>query len=423
MAEEFMNINKYFLFDEGRDYLAIINKFYLTSNKMRKINFKKFYLYYDENLAKTIFHYAHETKVMKPKIKDDKVEKKDTKVDYLYFPKENMLDNDILMRYTYILNNLEPKFLNELFPHLEFKNKGNSLEEIGQNLFADFLESHLIELKIYTLKQVVSFILLIIYIITLKRKKLYFHFFEEIMKSKLIEQKCCLRKYIYFILYLLNENIKEKIAKKKNFLRELLIYKEIMNCIYSLNQKNIFNGYYPNGLLSDIIQNFNFYQNYYAALLKEYPIISEKNKAIFEELNNYQNDILEEGVDFKVFMQNNACEDKGAIKDEVLIGITEALEYKGVIQTTCKTCKFKIKPNLYFIHVPLDKSCSVGFYSLIFSYKNALKILKKNLDSADKSSFDEDYFNLCGNIIFYINYKYKEEGSNLLSRYIASSLT
>ena len=452
ISEEFMNLNKVYLYDETRDYFQIISKFYQTSNKLRKINFNKFYNYFSENLLRTFYDYVRDSKVLKIKDPENKVKAKSTSNTNLGFlEKENVLDNNFLLRYSYLLNNMEPKQLNELFPHLDFKIKGNILEEIGQNLFADFLESHLIDAKIYNLKEVVSFIILIIYIISLKKNKLLFHFFEEIMKNKLIEQRCCLRKYIYFILYLLNEKVKEKIKLKKNYIRELLIYKEIMSCIYSLNQKNTLNGYYPNGLLSDVIRNFNFYQNYYDGLLKEYPIIAEKNKIVFEKYNNYTSEILEDGLDYKVFMQNNACEDKGAIKDDVLIGITEALEYKGVIQTTCKSCKFKIKPNLFFIHVPNDRSNAIGFYSLIYSYKNALKILKKNFDTNDKGSFDEDYFNLCGNMIFYINFREKnpilpkegvKEGANpntnvstnttitasnsnknsLLSRFIATSL-
>ena len=421
ISEEFMNLNKVYLYDETRDYFQIISKFYQTSNKLRKINFNKFYIHFSENILKTFYEYARDSKVLKVKDPENKTKAKTTSnTNFGFVEKENVLDNNFLLRYSYLLNNMEPKQLNELFPHLDFKIKGNILEEI-------------------------------IYIITLKKNKFLFHFFEEIMKNKLIEQRCCLRKYIYFILYLLNEKVKEKIKLKKNYIRELLIYKEIMSCIYSLNQKNTLNGYYPNGLLSDVIRNFNFYQNYYDGLLKEYPIIAEKNKIVFEKYNNYTSEILEDGLDYKVFMQNNACEDKGAIKDDVLIGITEALEYKGVIQTTCKSCKFKIKPNLFFIHVPNDRSNAIGFYSLIYSYKNALKILKKNFDTNDKGSFDEDYFNLCGNMIFYINFREKnpilpkegvKEGANpntnvstnttstasssnknsLLSRFIATSL-
>ena len=459
MSEEFMNINKDFLFDEQRDYLQIISKYYQTSNKLRKINFNKFYSNNFRNLSKAFYEIAQESKVLK--VKSEAKKDINLKIPYTYISKENILDNNIIQRYSYILNNMEQKSLNEMFPHLEFKNKGNKLDEIGQNLFADFLESYLIDIKIYNLKQVVSFIILIIYIISLKKNKLLFHFFEEIMKSELVAQKSCLRKYIYFILYLLNEKVKEKIKADKNIIGELLIYKEIMSCIYSMNEKyenfgksekfdnrsdsksekdeksdksnkleksekpaknekKIFNGYYPNGLLANIINNFNFYQNYYAVLLVEHPQFSEKNKIMIDNYNNYESEILEEGVDYKVFMQNNSCEDKGAIKDEVLVGITEALEYKGVIQTTCKTCKFKIKPNLFFVHVPIDKCNSIPFCSIIYSYKISLKILKKILDNNDKGNIDEEYFNLCGNMIFYINYK--ESTNNLLSRYIATSL-
>ena len=417
ISEEYMNINKSFLFDNNTDYFSIISRFYQTSLKIRKIYFNKFYVYYSEHLTKTIFDIAQDSKVLRLK-SDIKSDLK--KCNYLYIAKENILDNNILQRYSYILNNLGPQFINQYFPHQEFKNNGNKLEDIGQNLFIDFLESYLIENKIYRHEQVVSFIILIIYIISLKRNKYLFHFFEEIMQSKLVAKKSCLRKYIYFILYLLDEKVKEKIKLNKNYIEELLLYKEIMSTISSLNKKEPFNGYYPNGMLAIIIKNFNTYQDYYADWIKNQPEISEKNKIVIEKYNNFISELLEEGVDYKVFMQNNTCEDKGSIKNDVLIGIAEALEYKGVIHTTCKTCKFKIKPNLFFIHVPNDKSSSIPFCSIIYSYKTSLKILKKILDNNDKGNLDDDYFALCGNMIFYITYS--EKTNNLLSRFIATSL-
>ena len=417
ISEEYMNINKSFLFDNNTDYFSIISRFYQTSLKIRKIYFNKFYVYYSEHLTKTIFDIAQDSKVLRLK-SDIKSDLK--KCNYLYIAKENILDNNILQRYSYILNNLGPQFINQYFPHQEFKNNGNKLEDIGQNLFIDFLESYLIENKIYRHEQVVSFIILIIYIISLKRNKYLFHFFEEIMQSKLVAKKSCLRKYIYFILYLLDEKVKEKIKLNKNYIEELLLYKEIMSTISSLNKKEPFNGYYPNGMLAIIIKNFNTYQDYYADWIKNQSEISEKNKIVIEKYNNFISELLEEGVDYKVFMQNNTCEDKGSIKNDVLIGIAEALEYKGVIHTTCKTCKFKIKPNLFFIHVPNDKSSSIPFCSIIYSYKTSLKILKKILDNNDKGNLDDDYFALCGNMIFYITYS--EKTNNLLSRFIATSL-
>ena len=192
-----------------------------------------------------------------------------------------------------------------------------------------------------------------------------------------------------------------------------------MSCLLIHNQKYNTNSYYPNEL-SDIIQNFNYYQNYYNSLLKNNPKMEAENNKVFEQYQNYENGILKEGVDYKLFLQNNACEDKGAIKDEVLMNIAEALEYRGHIQTTCKTCKFKIKPNLFFIYVPNDRCSNVGFYSLIYSFKNASKILMRLLNNKDKGTFEEDYFGLCGNMIFYINYKLGM--NNSLSRFIATTI-
>ena len=415
MVEELMNENKAELKDDNKDYYFIISKFYRTSNKLRKINFNKFYIYYSENLEKKIYEYAQETKVLK--LSSDS---KNNITKYSYTQKENILDNDLLQRYSYILNNMEQNTLFDLFPHLKFKNNENILEEIGQNSFSDFLENLLLENRIYSLDEVISFIVIIIYIITLKKNKIIFHFFEEIMKNKLITKKCLLRKYFYFIIFLVDEKIQKKIKSNKNFIKELLLYKEIMTNINSNNGKGIENSYYPNQLLSDLIHNFNLFQNYYKTFLQNNPKYIEQNSKIIEQYNIYESNLLEEGVDYKIFMQNNSCRDRGAIKDEVLVSISEALEYKGAIQTTCKTCKYKIKPNLFFVHVPNDRYNSVGFYSIIYSYKNAVRILNKLISNNEKVNIDDEYFGLCANIIYYITFK--EGNNNLLSRFIATTI-
>ena len=422
MSEEFMYIDKSMKYDDTRDYFQIMNKFYSKEKRLSKINFNRFYKYYAEELSEKFYIYARESKVIKTVKKEDKTAKKDEKAfKYLFLTKDNVLDNDMIQRYSYFLNNLDPSLLNKKFPYLQFKESENNLEEINQNKFAEFLETNLLENKSFTIKEILTFIVLIIYIINLKRDKYLYHFFEELSKnigeenSDLISNKCYLRKYIYLMLHILDEKVKEKIHQKKNYIEELLLYKEIMACIV-LNKQKYNNLYYPNELLSDIIYNFNIYQNHYAYLLKRNPKMSEENEPIINKYKKFESDLLEEGCDYKVFIQNNTCYDKGAIKDDVLINITEAIEYKGSIQTTCKTCKFKIKPNLFFIHVPLDKSNSVGFYSLIYCYKTAIKILNK----IDKGITEDEYFTLCANIIFYINSKKK--GNNLLSKFIATSL-
>ena len=243
MSEDFMYIDKSLKYDETRDYFLIMSKFYQTSNKMRKINFNKFYMYYSENLVKKFFTYAHETKVIKLVFKEDKT-KNAANNKYLYLAKDNLLDNNILQRYSYLLNNYSPLFINGQFPHLKFKENENNLEDVNPNLFSEFLENNLLENKFYSIEDIVSFIILIIYIISLKKDKYLFHFFEEISKSPLLSTKCYLRKYIYIILYILDEKVKEKIKEKKNYVKELLIYKEIMASIMK-NKEKANNLYYP----------------------------------------------------------------------------------------------------------------------------------------------------------------------------------
>ena len=416
-AEEFININKALEKDETKDFIQILNNFYQNSNKVVKIDFTKFYLYYSENLAKTIYDMALDTKVIKLTY-----EMKNNIKKIIYRQKECLLDDNLLKRYVYILNNMETKNFVELFPSLTFKQNENIIPEINSTLFADLLEANLLDDKFYSVDEIVSFIVLMIYVITLKRNIIIFHFFEEIMAKMKINRKILLRKYIYLILYILNDNVNIKLQKKENIIKELLLYKEIMSCIYNTNVTNKYNNkcYYPNERLADIIYNFNIYQKKFEELLQEKKEYQKQSKtAIYHYNNESDKDILEDGVDYKVLLQNNACRDKGAIKDEVLIKISEALEYKGLIQTTCKTCQLKIRPNLFFVHVPIDRSGQAGFYSICYSYRIALDVLRFSLNNnfAEK---EDDFFNVVANMIYYISFK--EGINNKISNYLATCL-
>ena len=416
-AEEFININKALEKDETKDYIQILNNFYQTSNKIVKIDFTRFYSYYSEHLAKIIYSMALDTKVIKLTY-----ETKNNITKILYRQKECVLDDNLLKRYVYLLNNMETIDFEFLFPSLKFKQNENFIQEIHSTLFADLLEANLLEDKFYTVDEIVCFIVLMIYIITLKRNKIIFHFFEEIMAKMKINRKILLRKYIYLILFVLNDIANTKLEKKENIIKELLLYKEIMSCIYNTNVTNKYSNkcYYPNERLSDIIHNFNKYQDIFESLLQEKKEYQRQSTTCIYHYNNEPDkDILEDGVDYKVLLQNNACRDKGAIKDEVLIKISEALEYKGLIQTTCKTCQLKIRPNLFFVHVPIDKSGQTGFYSICYSYRIALDVLSASLNN-NFGEKEDDFFNVVANMIYYISFK--EGINNKISNYLATCL-
>ena len=417
LAEEFMNINKALERGETKDYIQILNNFYQNSEKVEIIDFIKFYNYYSSHLKKKIYNIALDTKVIKLTY-----ENKNNISKIIYRQKENILDDNILKRYVYYLNNLDNKELENIFPSLSFKENENAIPDIYNTIFPDYVETILMEEKFYSSDEIVAFIILILYIVAIKKNKIIFHFFEEIIKTMKINRKIVLRKYIFLILNILNETVKEKLEKEKNVIKELLIYKEIMNCIYDSNNSDN-KCYYPNENLSDIIYNFNLYQKKYKELLEKKKEFANENKRIIKKYNaNDDKDILEDGVDYKVLLQNNACRDKGTIRDDVLIKISEALEYKGLIQTTCKTCQLKIRPNLFFVHVPLDKSATSNFYSICFSYKNATDILRAVLDNNEneKNKANDEYFNVIGNMIYYISFK--EGVNNKVSNYLATCL-
>ena len=418
LAEEFMNINKALERGETKDYIQIINNFYQNSEKVEIIDFIKFYNYYSSHLKKKIYNIALDTKVIKLTY-----ENKNNIPKIIYRQKENILDDNILKSYAYYLNNLETKDLLNIFPTLKFKITENALTDICNTYVADYIEKILIDEKFYTADEIFGFVVLIIYIITLKKKKIIFHFFEEIITTIKINRKIVLRKYIYLILNILNEFVKEKLEHNTNVIKELLLYKEIMNCINKSNNSDN-KCYYPNEDLSDIINNFNIYQKKYIELIQKNKSFENENKKIIQKYNNKDKDkdILEDGVDYKVLLQNNSCRDKGTIKDEVLIKIAEAIDYKGNIHTTCKTCQLKMRPLVFFVHVPLDKSSNSGLYSLIFSYKIANDILKtvSSKNENEKSKAGDEYFKLIGNMIYYIDFKLGI--NNKISNYLATCL-
>jgi hypothetical protein len=408
IAEEFINFNKDLKKNELKDSLQIIDKIYQNSNQIAKIDFLPFYYYYREHLSKYFFNTCLESKIIK------------TFNNYTYSQKEFLLDNDIIKRYVFLLNNMKDELF-KIFPTYEYKRNKNEIAEIDANFCADFLDSYFFEEKYYSKEEILLFIILKIYIIALKKNKTVFHFFEEIMKSK-IQRKAIFRKYIFIILLILNDEVKEKIKKNENYINELLLYKEVMNCICE-NQSKDKILYYPNERLSDIIYNFNIYQDKYEDLIKKNEKFREECIKMTARYNSFDKEILEDGVDYKVLLQNNACRDKGPISEETLLKISEAFEYKGHIMTTCKTCQVKIKPDLFFIHVPLNKSTIIGFYSLSFSYSlitDAFKVFMTN-NLPGKNRANEILFNVIGNIIYYLNYTKKDNYCNL-SDYLALCL-
>jgi len=292
------------------------------------------------------------------------------------------------------------------------------LHDINTTIFADFLEKNYFVGKKDSSVQFSVLIVLIIYIISLKRNKIIFHFFEEILKME-IKEKIILRKYIFVIFLLLNEMTKIKLNKNENIIQQLLLYKEIMNCIYNNDQSNKNLLFYPNERLSTIINNFNNYQRKYEEMIKTNKTFENESKNIISEYNSDKRDMLEEGAQYKVIMTNHSCKDKGAMKNEELIKLAES-KYKGSIQKTCDTCKNKIEPKLVFAHIPSQIDLTFPFFTLYHSYlnlRNIFIILMKN-DSSVKEKDYEDYNKIIGNIIYYLDLK-KGEVTNI-SKYLAS---
>lgn len=405
MAEEFINIKKANI-EHVNDYIQLMNNFYNKNRAMAIINFNNFYAYYND-LQKTIYDISTETEKSR---------------NYLVFKKKGYsFDNNILKKYAYILNNIEKEKLNKIFPILDFKLHLNQIPEVNTTIFADFLESYNF-LNINRLTELtVVFLLLIIYIIVLSKKIIMFHFFEEILNIK-IERKIPLRKYIYIILNLLSEIIKEKIKDEKNYIEELLLYKEIMNSIYKNNQSNESMCYYPNERLSTILENFSLYEKKYEELLTKHEDYIEMNKKIIEDYYSGPKDLLEEGVDYKVLICNNACRAKMA-DDKIFLGLYE-MQDKPISEMACQCCQIKIRPYLLFIHDPTHKCEKVDIYIINDLYKKFWGIVKKmninNLES--QNELEKFMFIVIANLIYYINGRKNPESAHINHIYDNSNI-
>ena len=442
IAEEFLNARKgYGEYRDKKDYLQVINNFYQKSDKIRIIDFMKFNIFFADNAcAKQMYDIILDSKLF---------DTKNYKGRFIYRQKECTLDNNIIKRYAYLLYNMEQNEIIDLFPSLNFKLKKNVIEEIKTTDFADLLENELIGEKLIKFEEIAIEIILIIYFINIKKKIIIFHFFEEIfpfldeflqyldpITQKMAEKKINFinfRKYIYLILLILNDQVKEKLKKKENCTKELLIYQEIINTIININNKHKKDSNQAiclNERFIAIINNFEKYQLAYKNLLNEDNNLERKSSEIVKKYYQYNPneleenpDLLEEGVHYKVLLQNNACRCKRA--DNVFLTICDALDYRAHIMTTCKTCSLKIKPSLFFVHDLIDKSESIGFYSLSYSFKicqEILKIISGNSTNTlkEKNYINNELFSTIGNMIFYLNYK--KGPLNKMSRYLATSL-
>ena len=168
------------------------------------------------------------------------------------------------------------------------------------------MENELIEDKFTKFEEIAIEIILIIYLINIKKKNIIFHFFEEIfpfldeflqyldpITQKMADKKINFinfRKYIYLILLILNDQVKEKLKKKENCTKELLIYQEIINTIININNKHKKDSSQAiclNERFIAIINNFEKYQIAYEKILKEDNKLEIESSEIVQKYNQY----------------------------------------------------------------------------------------------------------------------------------------
>ena len=182
--------NDFFIKDHYIDLLdCIFNK---NNNKdCTVISHLEFYKYYYDYLR----HYISRN------INDDYMEKriiKNDKGDTIYYKYNKIiLDNQLLLKYTYYMNELPDDIISKLFPLSE--NLKKSIEKIisikdYNNAYENFFFSH----NIFNLKNIVKFCILNIVVLSTSESKLI-HFTEPIY-SLLKGMNLGIRKYVELIL-------------------------------------------------------------------------------------------------------------------------------------------------------------------------------------------------------------------------------
>ena len=419
MFEYLINIKKKYP-KTSEDYFQIINSFYHNINSIKEINFYIFYRYCFNNynnIINKIYNFTFDSQIIKA---EESQKKEPNKHRYKY--KKFILDNEIIKKYAFYLNSLDYNEFENFFPMIKLK-KMNKISEICPIEIDDYFEKYLCKQRVITAQDMVTNLILITYIINIYKEKYLFHFFEEIFKMQIFKTvgKICIKKYIYIILKLLINTMQTKKSKNQYYSNELIIIEEIINTIKQSNLSTLLDE-----RCVEIINNYNL-------ILKDFLLLREKDTKFKEEYNYIKNiyngkiidenyKLFEEGVNFIVLLQNNACLDKGTLDTGILISLFETVEYKGInIQTKCKTCNFKIQPFLNIVVLP-EKSNCVQFYSLYYLNKIANDLLNEILNGEikNKEKFEEDTMALIANLINYISYKEGQESK--INNYLATIL-
>jgi hypothetical protein len=374
-------------------FFEIIESFYVGNKKTVNVNFNQFYSYYENKMK--FYFYSEVKKTSQIEGAVVKVSQQGEKAKFNYEYEFIELDNDILFKYLYLINNLEDTLKESTFPSLNLI-KVNEVRTVTFQEIIDCIEKNLISHRILKSENLIIFSLILMFIIT----RTNCNFNESISHLRdileLLDSKnFFLRKYINLILafYNLHENEMKGLNNEnsQNLMKKINYTRKMCNFIIInfLRNKNIL----PNEQMMTLFERFT--------LRNEQEENDDFNisEADLDDDNSSSGDNLEK---FDLFLQYHYCR-CGTKKAEYFLKMSENSVYDGDLFLDCTTCQTReTKTGLVFKF----KWSNIKHMTEIFSPLKMYNLSYKMFDEYNKhftySMLDKEIMHkLIINLIFY----------------------
>ena len=359
-------------------YIELLDCIFINendNNNIKTISFFEFYKHFDENLKLFIYKNINGDYIDKKMIKKNNIDN----YDYKY--KKIELDQELLLKYCYYLDELKDKsedIINKIFP----LSKNNvSIEKIIYTKdYYKCYEKFFIDHQILTNKHLIQFCILNIVILSTSDLKLI-NFTEQIY-TLLREMNFGIRKYVELIL-----NVSYRLFIKKNITNINVVKKYFDIYKIAMGGKNIF----PNDELIVIETNIQKYLN----LIND-ESNSPQTELVSEILNKEESNLFN-------FIPENI--DKNGIEKEIWNEkIKEGKKDETIALTSELLNNEEINNN--YIYYP---------YSL---YLRLNALVDKFYNDLDTNNFDKNEYNkLIINVIFYLRL-FKEQFPEGISKFL-----
>ena len=359
--ENILNYKKKFSNNELLNNLEIfdlINK-PKESDKFEPLTFLEFYKYYFDNLQTYFNDIISNDFVSCKKDKSDKV-------NFWYKYKKVNLDKNVLIKYSYLLEQMPIEDKNKCFPYLDTNTSSNLKSEIKIKDINNVFDLFLINNKEITTVDIIKYSILNIVALSLSGHKLIF--FTEYIYDLIKNINISLNKYIEIILSIAYRVF----SSEKN--QNLFVYEKYFD-IYKISVEN--NLIYTNNNINIILEKIKSFTE----------SIQDKKKEI-KENNDYK--LIKESDSKKLY----SLEPK--LKDKDVLSIINNASFNGNIKGNKINFKTKILK---------DKPISLNdIFSPLKMLNNLNKMLDEYYVNLDFGKVNKDeYKKLIIQVIYYIN--------------------